>query len=154
MSILANEGTRILVQGITGREAATFVSESIQYGAQIIAGVTPGKGGLKVSGVPVFDTVAGALKEAPCNATIISVPASFVRDAAWEALDNGLRLLLIVTENIPKRDVVAVLEFFAAHQVDPDERLLRVLNYAEQSLPELAQTAAQGGRAGIRIDDA
>jgi succinyl-CoA synthetase alpha subunit len=110
MSILANEGSRILVQGITGREAATFVSESIQYGAHIMAGVTPGKGGLKVSGISVFDTVAGALKEAPCNATIISVPASFVRDAAWEALENGLRLLLIVTENIPKRDVVAILE--------------------------------------------
>jgi succinyl-CoA synthetase alpha subunit len=110
MSILANEDTRILVQGITGREAATFVSESIQYGAQIIGGVTPGKGGLRVNGVPVFDTVAGALKAAPCNTTIISVPASFVKDAAWEALENGLRLVVIVTENIPRRDVVAVLE--------------------------------------------
>lgn len=110
MSILANEDTRILVQGITGREAATFVSESIQYGAQIIAGVTPGKGGLKVNDVPVFDTVVDALKTAPCNATIISVPASFVKDAAWEALENDLRLVVIVTENIPKRDVVAILE--------------------------------------------
>jgi succinyl-CoA synthetase alpha subunit len=110
MSILANEDTRILVQGITGREAATFVSESIQYGAQIIAGVTPGKGGLKVNDVPVFDTVADALKMTPCNATIISVPAPFVKDAAWEALENGLRLIVIVTENIPKRDVVAILE--------------------------------------------
>jgi len=110
MSILANEDTRILVQGITGREAATFVSESIQYGAQIMAGVTPGKGGLTVNGVPVFDTVAQALKAAPCNATIISVPASVVRDAAWEAFENGLPLVLIVTENIPKQDVAAILE--------------------------------------------
>ncbi len=110
MSILANADTRILVQGITGREAATFVSESIQYGAQIIAGVTPGKGGLKVNDVPVFDTVADALKTAPCNASIISVPAPFVKDAAWEALESGLRLVVIVTENIPKRDVVAILE--------------------------------------------
>jgi succinyl-CoA synthetase alpha subunit len=110
MPILANKDTRILVQGITGREAATFVSESIQYGAQIMAGVTPGKGGIKVSGVPVFDTVAAALQEAPCNATIISVPAGFVRDAAWEALENGLQLVVIVTENIPRRDVVAILE--------------------------------------------
>ncbi len=110
MPILANEATRILVQGITGREAATFVGESIQYGAQILAGVTPGKGGLKVNGVPVFDTVAGALKAVKCNSTIISVPANFVRDAAWEAFENGLPLVVIVTENIPKRDVVAILE--------------------------------------------
>jgi succinyl-CoA synthetase alpha subunit len=110
MSILANAGTRILVQGITGREAATFVGESIQYGAQIIAGVTPGKEGLMVNGVPVFDTVANAIKAAPCNATIISVPANSVRDAAWEAFENGLRLAVIVTENIPRRDVAAILE--------------------------------------------
>jgi succinyl-CoA synthetase alpha subunit len=110
VSILANAGTRILVQGITGREAATFVGESIQYGAQIIAGVTPGKDGLMVSGIPVFDTVAKALKVAPCNATIISVPANSVRDAAWEAFENGLRLAVIVTENIPRRDVAAILE--------------------------------------------
>ena len=114
MSILAHEDTRILVQGITGREAATFVSESIQYGAQIMAGVTPGKGGLQVNDVPVFDTVADALKAAPCNASIISVPASAVKDAAWEALENGLPLVVIVTENIPKRDVVAILERAAA----------------------------------------
>jgi succinyl-CoA synthetase alpha subunit len=114
MSILAHEDTRILVQGITGREAATFVSESIQYGAQIMAGVTPGKGGLQVNDVPVFDTVADALKTAPCNASIISVPASAVKDAAWEALENGLPLVVIVTENIPKRDVVAILERAAA----------------------------------------
>jgi len=110
MPILADADTRILVQGITGREAATFVSESIQYGARIVAGVTPGKGGLTVNGVPVFDTVAQALKAEPCNAAIISVPAGVVRDAAWEALENGLRLVLIVTENIPKRDVAAILE--------------------------------------------
>jgi len=114
MSILAHEDTRILVQGITGREAATFVSESIQYGAQIMAGVTPGKGGLQVNDVPVFDTVADALKVAPCNASIISVPASAVKDAAWEALENGLLLVVIVTENIPKRDVVVILERAAA----------------------------------------
>jgi succinyl-CoA synthetase alpha subunit len=110
MTILINTDTRILVQGITGREAATFVRESIQYGADITAGVTPGKGGLNVHGVPVFDTVASALQAIPCNTTIISVPAPFVRDAAWEAMDNGLKLLLIITENIPRRDIAIVLE--------------------------------------------
>ncbi|MFN8457697.1 MAG: CoA-binding protein [Anaerolineae bacterium] len=110
MTILANAETRILIQGITGREAATFTLESLRYGARIVAGVTPGKGGLQVHGVPVFDTVAAALQAQPCDATIISVPASFVRDAAGEALAHGLRLLVIVTERIPRRDVVAILE--------------------------------------------
>lgn len=110
MTILAHTETRILVQGITGREASTFTIESIQYGAKIVRGVTPGKGGLQVHGIPVFDTVAAALEAEPCEATIISVPAPFVRDAAWEALAHGLRLLVIVTERVPRRDVVAILE--------------------------------------------
>ena len=110
MSILADTETRVLVQGITGREAATFTSESIRYGTRIVAGVTPGKGGQQVHGVPVFDSVAAAVREQPCTATIISVPPPFVRDAAWEALENGLQLLVIVTERIPRSDVVAIVE--------------------------------------------
>lgn len=110
MTILAGAGTRILVQGITGREAATFTLESLRYGARIVAGVTPGKGGQQVHNVPVFDTVAGALAAEPCEVTIISVPAPFVLDAASEALAHGLRLLVILTERIPRSDVVAILE--------------------------------------------
>ncbi|MBI1879764.1 MAG: succinate--CoA ligase subunit alpha, partial [Chloroflexi bacterium] len=110
MTILADAETRILVQGITGREAATFTLDSLQYGAQIMAGVTPGKGGLSVHGVPIFDTVAAAMQACPCDATIISVPARFVRDAAWEALEHGLRLLIIVTERVPRSDVITILE--------------------------------------------
>jgi succinyl-CoA synthetase alpha subunit len=110
MAILASADTRIVVQGITGREAATFTYESLQYGAQIIAGVSPGKGGSQVHDVPVFDSVAQALRAQPCDATIISVQPRFVRDAAWEALANGIRLLVIITERIPRSDVAAVLE--------------------------------------------
>lgn len=110
MAILAHADTQILVQGITGREAIAFTRESIQYGAQIVAGVTPGKGGQSVHGVPVFDTVAQAMRLHPCSATVISVPARFVRAAAWEALENGLQLLVIVTERIPRRDAVTILE--------------------------------------------
>ena len=110
MAILGDASTRILVQGITGREAATFTLESMQYGARVVAGVTPGKGGIEVHGVSVLDTVAAAVEAQPCDATIISVPAPFVRDAAWEALEHGLRLLVIVSERIPRRDVVAILE--------------------------------------------
>lgn len=110
MAILADESTRILVQGITGREAATFTAESLAYGARIVAGVTPGKGGQVVHGVPVYDTVAAVLREHPADATVISVPAPFVKDTAQEAIDNGLRLIVIVTERVPRRDVVAILE--------------------------------------------
>jgi succinyl-CoA synthetase alpha subunit len=115
VAILAYAQTRILVQGITGREAATFTLESIHYGAQIVAGVTPGKGGQRVHGVPVFDTIAGALRTQPCEAAIISVPARFVLEAAWEALDHGLPLLVVLTERLPRRDVVAILERAKAH---------------------------------------
>jgi succinyl-CoA synthetase alpha subunit len=114
MSILADESTRIVIQGITGREAATFTAESLVYGARIVAGVTPGKGGGEVHGVPVHDTVAAALAEHPAEASIISVPAPLLKDAALEALENGLRLVVIVTERIPRRDVVEVLEAAAA----------------------------------------
>ncbi len=109
MSILATADTRILVQGITGREAATFTSESLQYGAKIVAGVTPGKGGSTAHGVPVFDTVEAALAAQPCDATIISVPAPAVRDAVSEALAHGLKLIVILTESIPRQDVVMLL---------------------------------------------
>jgi succinyl-CoA synthetase alpha subunit len=110
MAILADTETRILVQGITGREAAAFTGESLKYGAKIVAGVTPGKGGLRVHGVPVFDTVAAALQAEPCDASVISVPPLLVRDAAQEALGHGLRLVVIVTERVPRGDVVAILE--------------------------------------------
>jgi succinyl-CoA synthetase alpha subunit len=110
MAILAAAHTRILVQGITGREAATFTYESLQYGACIVAGVTPGKNGVRVHDVPVFDTVEAALQAQPCDATIISVPARAVRAAASEALDNHIPLLVILTERIPRRDVTAILE--------------------------------------------
>ena len=110
MSILADENTRIIVQGITGREAATFTVESIAYGAQIVAGVTPGKGGSEVHGVPVYDTMSAALSEHPANASVISVPAAFLKDGALEAIENDLRLVVIITERIPRRDVVEILE--------------------------------------------
>jgi succinyl-CoA synthetase alpha subunit len=113
MTILADVHTRILVQGITGREAATFTAESIAYGARIVAGVTPGKGGMTVHGVPVFDTVREATTAHAIDASVISVPPAFALDAALEALASGIRLLVVVTERIPRRDVVAMIEHAA-----------------------------------------
>lgn len=109
MAILADEKTRIIVQGITGREAASFAKASLDYGAKIVAGVTPGKGGWAVHGIPVFDTVGAALEAHPADASIISVPPAFAKDAALEAMDAGIKLLVIVTERIPRRDVVEVV---------------------------------------------
>jgi len=110
MAILAHEDTRIIVQGITGREAVTFTKDMIDYGTKVVAGVTPGKGGQTVHGVPVFDTVYQAVREYSAEASVISVPPAMVKGAALEALSNGIKLLVIVAERVPQRDTVEVLE--------------------------------------------
>ena len=110
MAILANEDTRIIVQGITGREAVTFTKDMIDYGSKVVAGVTPGKGGQTVHGVPVFDTVYQAVHKNNAEASVISVPPSMVRGAALEALSNGIKLLVIVAERVPRKDTIEVLE--------------------------------------------
>lgn len=110
MAILADENTRIIVQGITGREAASFTKDMLDYGSRVVAGVTPGKGGLDVYGVPVYDTVREAISNHGANSSIVSVPPAGVRGAAFEALDGGVKLLVIVTERIPRKDVVEIIE--------------------------------------------
>jgi succinyl-CoA synthetase alpha subunit len=110
MAILATEDTRIIVQGITGREAVTFTKDMIDYGSKVVAGVTPGKGGQTVHGVPVFDTVYQAVREGSAEASIISVPPAMVKGAALEALSNGIKLLVIVTERVPQRDTLEIVE--------------------------------------------
>src|SRR5574341_211156 len=109
MAILADERTRIIIQGITGREASAATKDSLDYGATVVAGVTPGKGGAEVYGVPVYDTVGKALAAHPADASVVSVPARFAKDAALEALENGVRLVVILTGRIPRRDVVEVV---------------------------------------------
>jgi succinyl-CoA synthetase alpha subunit len=84
VAILATESTRIIIQGITGREAAAVAKDSLDYGAKIVAGVTPGKGGTEIYGVPVFDTMQEALSAHPAEASVISVPAAFAKDARWK----------------------------------------------------------------------
>ncbi len=110
MAILADENTTIIVQGITGREAASFTKDMLDYGSRVVAGVTPGKGGLDVYGVPVYDTVREAISRHDANSSIVSVPPAGVRGAAFEALDGGVKLLVIVTERIPRKDVVEIIE--------------------------------------------
>ena len=116
MAILADENLQVIVQGVTGREASSFTRDMLDYGTQVVAGVTPGKQGQKVHGVPVYDTVRTALGAYPATASVISVPPSLVKGAAFEALDNGIELLVIVSERVPRKDVVEFLE--VARQVD------------------------------------
>ena len=110
MAILADENLQVIVQGVTGREASSFTRDMLDYGTQVVAGVTPGKQGQKVHGVPVYDTVRMALGAHPATASVISVPPSLVKGAALEALDNGIELLVIVSERVPRKDVVEFLE--------------------------------------------
>jgi succinyl-CoA synthetase alpha subunit len=110
MAILADENTRIIVQGITGREAVTFTKDMIDYGSKVVAGVTPGKGGQDVYGVSVFNTVYEALKAHPADASVISVPPAMIKGAALEALSNGIKLLVMVAERVPRKDTIEILE--------------------------------------------
>lgn len=109
MGVLIDADTRLLVQGITGREAASFTGECLDYGTTIVAGVTPGKGGERVYGVRVFDTVEEAVGATAPNAALVSVPPALVLDAALEAIDSGIPLLVVITERMPRRDVAALL---------------------------------------------
>ncbi len=105
MSIFVDEDTKVLVQGITGREASEKVPEMLDYGTEVVAGVTPGKGGQQVHGVPVYDTVEEALEQHPeINASIVYVPPKFAKDAAFEALEADIPFLNIITEHIPVKD--------------------------------------------------
>ena len=110
MAILADQNTRVLIQGITGREAASFTKDMLDYGTKVLAGVTPGKQGQQIFGVPVYDTVRIAMENHPCDASVISVPPAMVKEAALEAIENGIKLVVVVTERVPRRDVIEVLE--------------------------------------------
>ncbi len=108
MAILADSNTKLLVQGITGREGLFHTEQMIEYGTQVVGGVTPGKGGEWVLGKPVFDTVKSAREATGANATVIYVPAAFAADAIYEALDAEIELIVCITEGIPVRDMMQV----------------------------------------------
>ncbi len=114
MSILVDKDTRLLVQGITGREGEFHTRQMLAYGTQVVAGVTPGKGGGWVAGVPVFDTVREAVTATGANTSIVYVPARFAPDAMYEAADAGIELVVCITEGIPVLDMVRVKAYLDA----------------------------------------
>ena len=111
MGILINKDTRLLVQGITGREGALQTEQMKEFGTDIVAGVTPGKGGSEISGIPVFDSVALAVDETTPNASVIFVPPRFAADAIFEAIDSGIELIVCITEGVPVHDMMRVCAY-------------------------------------------
>lgn len=111
MGVIVNKDTKAIVQGITGTQGSFHTRLMLEYGTQIVAGVTPGKCGTKVHGVPVYDTVEEAIKNHAANASIIFVPAPFAADAALEALENGIKTVVIITEHIPVKDSINVMAY-------------------------------------------
>jgi len=111
MAILIDEKTKVIIQGITGREAVTFARGMLDYGTKVVAGVTPGKEGQEVYGVPVYDCVKTAMKNHQINTSIVSVPPRFAKDATFEAIDAGIKLINVFTERIPRADVIEMTAF-------------------------------------------
>lgn len=113
MSILVNKKTRLMVQGITGSEGSFHTRQMIEYGTNVVAGVTPGKGGTKFEGrVPIFNTCTEAVKQTKANASVIFVPPAFALDAILEASDSGVELIVCITEGIPTRDMIKAKSYF------------------------------------------
>jgi succinyl-CoA synthetase alpha subunit len=111
MSILITKDTRFIVQGITGREAVNLTRENLDYGAKIVGGVTPGRAGRDVYGVPVFDCVRDVVAaHGRVDGSVVCVPPAFTKDAVFEAIENGVKLVVVVTENVPRREVAQCVE--------------------------------------------
>jgi succinyl-CoA synthetase alpha subunit len=144
MSILLSKDTTFIVQGITGREAVNLTKECLDYGSKVVGGVTPGRKGREVHGVPVFDTVAQAVENhgGPIDGSVVTVPPAFTKDAVLEAIENGIKLIVIVTERVPRGDVAQMVEL-------ADMRGARIIgpNCLGLIVPEVCKMGGIGGPA-------
>jgi succinyl-CoA synthetase alpha subunit len=111
MAILVDKKTKVVVQGITGRDGSFHALQMKEYGTKVVSGVTPGKGGQSVDGIPVFDTVERAVKETKANTSVIYVPPVFATDAIYEAIDAGVKLIVCITEGLPTTDVLTIYNY-------------------------------------------
>jgi succinyl-CoA synthetase alpha subunit len=117
MSILIDDQTRVIVQGITGRIGSIQTRWMLEYGTKVVGGVTPGKGGATVEDLPVFDSVEEAVEETRANASVFFVPAAFVLDAFYETVDTGIKLIVVVPEHIPVHDVMKIRAYALENEV-------------------------------------
>ena len=150
MSILADANTRLVVQGITGREGAFHATRNLAYGTQVVAGVTPGKGGQDVEGIPVFNTVDDAVKETGANTAMVFVPPRFAADAIYEAAESGVDLIVCITEGIAAHDMLRVY----THIKRGDQTLLGpncpgVISPGVASVGIMSTQVFQPGRVGL-----
>ena len=122
MAVLVDKNTRLIVQGITGKEGTFHTLQMRDYGTNVVGGVTPGKGGTTHEGIPVFNTVADAVKETGANASVIYVPPAFAADAIMEAADAGIPVVVCITEGIPVADMVKAKEFLTGRNASVNER--------------------------------
>jgi len=153
MSILLSRKTRVLVQGITGKIGSAQTRWMLSYGTHVVAGVTPGKGGGSIEGVPVFDSVEGAVKETGAEASVFFVPAPFVLDAFIETVDAGINLIVVVPEHVPVHDVMKMKAYAQKHA---DRGLFAlgpttpgVLTPGEAKMGIMPASLFQPGRIGI-----
>ncbi len=144
MSILLDKDFTFIVQGITGREAVNLTRECLDYGSKVVGGVTPGRKGREVHGVPVFDTVEQAVENhgSPVDGSVVTVPPAFTKDAVFEALEAGMKLIVIVTERIPRGDVAEMVEL-------ADSKGARIIgpNCLGLIVPEVCKMGGIGGPA-------
>ncbi len=132
MSILVDENTRVICQGITGNQGMFHTRQAVAYGTKMVGGVTPGKGGNTMDGLPVFNTVAEAVRETGANASMIFVPPPFAADAIMEAADGGIELIACITEGIPVLDMVLAKGYLA--KLLGNARVLRYLAQGQQEI--------------------
>lgn len=111
MAIIINEHTNVIVQGMTGNQGAFHTRQMLAYGTKVVGGISPGKGGQSLDGVPVYDTVFAAIEAGPVDASVLFIPAPFARDAAFEAIDAGVKVVVIVTEHIPVHDAMEIMAY-------------------------------------------
>jgi succinyl-CoA synthetase alpha subunit len=124
MSILLDEKTQVIVQGITGRIGGFHTQEMLDYGTNVVGGVTPGKGGTTVAGLPVFDTVKEAVRETGAAASLVFVPPPFAADSIMEAADAGIRLCVAITDGIPAQDMIRVKRYMRRYRWEQRMRLI------------------------------
>ncbi|MFP4199863.1 MAG: succinate--CoA ligase subunit alpha [Clostridia bacterium] len=117
MAILVNEKTKVVVQGVTGRQGAFHALRMAEYGTRVVAGTSPGRAGAEVDGIPVYDTVEDAVTKHGANVSALMVPAPFVKDAAFEAIAAGVEMLVIISEHVPVHDAVSIMAYAADSEV-------------------------------------